>query len=200
MNEATYVPDSPASDGSLLRRFRNGSADAATLLYYRYAEQLLSLASARLGADLSPRVDAEDVVQSVFRTFFRRVARGEYEVPDGDDLWKLLLVMALNKIRSAGTHHRAARRDVARTPQPAEGTPTADPPGDDETPLAVLRLAVEEVLGRLSPGHRLIIEKRIDGHEVAEIAALAGRSVRSTERVLCEFRRELAAVLGVEVT
>jgi hypothetical protein len=34
-------------------------------------------------------VDAVDLVQSIFRTFFRRVRRGCYDVPDGEELWKL---------------------------------------------------------------------------------------------------------------
>lgn len=185
-----------ASDASLVRRLRRGSADAATLLYFRYCDHLISLCAGRIGPELAPRVDADDVVQSVFRTFFRRAARGEYEVPDGSDLWKLLLVIALNKMRSLATHHRAARRDVGRTPQ--ELSPSAEPASDDEA-LRVLKMTVEEVLGRLPEEHRLIVERRIEGHEVAAIAAQVGRSVRSTERTLSEFRRELAAALEAEV-
>ncbi len=53
-----------------------------------------------MAPDLAGRVDADDIVQSVFRTFFRRVAKGDYEVPDGEELWKLFLVIALNKVRT----------------------------------------------------------------------------------------------------
>src|SRR5438552_7748541 len=88
----------PATDASLLRRFRSGEDDAATELYRRYAARLLDLAAAKASPDLKRRVDPEDIVQSVFRTFFRRAALGEYEVPDGDELWKLFLVIGLNKI------------------------------------------------------------------------------------------------------
>src|SRR5262245_55855145 len=92
--------DKPAlsSDRSLLKRFRAGDADAATQLYLRYAERLRTLARTRVGRDLAPRIDAEDIVQSVFRTFFRRAALGQYHVPDGEELWKLFLVIGLNKI------------------------------------------------------------------------------------------------------
>src|SRR5690348_9921682 len=104
-----------ATDRSLLRRFKAGSDEAATQLYLRYARRLYQLARAQCPADLAQRVDAEDIVQSVFSSFFRRARQGYYEVPDGEELWKLLLVIALNKIRSQGNFHRAARRDVRAT-------------------------------------------------------------------------------------
>src|SRR6185369_9460641 len=88
------------SDHSLLRRLREGSEDAATQLYRRYACRLDALTRANTARDLAPRVDSEDIVQSVFRTFFRRVTAGGYDVPDGEELWKLFLVIGLNKIRA----------------------------------------------------------------------------------------------------
>lgn len=186
-------PDAPASDRSLLARFQLGTADAATLLYFRYADQLRALAAARLAPDLGPRLDADDIVQSVFRTFFRRAALGQFEVPDGEDLWKLFLVIALNKIRSAGKHHRAAKRDVGRTPAlDAVG----EPGGGDGDALATLRLVVDELLAELPGPQRAVVEHRIEGYEVGEIAARVGCSHRSVERFLQKFRARLAAALA----
>ena len=65
---------------------------------------------------LASRVDPEDIVQSVFRSFFQRAITDAYSVPAGQDLWKLLLTIALNKVRSQGVYHRAAKRDVLRSP------------------------------------------------------------------------------------
>ena len=100
------------SDGSLLRQFQQGSTDAASRLYGRYVERLRALASAHTPGQLSGRLDADDIVQSVFRTFLRRAREGHYEVPSGEDLWGLLLVITLNKIRSCSDFHQAAKRDV----------------------------------------------------------------------------------------
>src|SRR6478752_7985762 len=105
-------PPESISDRSLLRRLQHGQADASTELYLRYAERLLALTAAQSSAELARRVDPEDIVQSVFRTFFRRVSVGDYDVPDGEEIWKLLLVIALNKIRTTAVHQRAAKRDV----------------------------------------------------------------------------------------
>ena len=182
------------SDSFLLRQFRAGTADAATLLYFKYAEQLHALAQARMAPDLARRVDADDIVQSVFRTFFRRAALGQYQVPAGGDLWKLLLVMALNKIRSVATHHRSDRRDVSRTPGDDDaGVAVADQ--DDNAAVATLRMTIEELLCDLPESHRAIIELRIEGHEVADIARKVSRSKRSVERALREFRDQLQAAL-----
>src|SRR3954464_2443879 len=102
-------PPSPSAqdvtDASLLRRLRLGSEDAATQLYLRYAHRLHALARARTSSDLARQVDAEEIVQSVFGSFFRGVSRGYYDVPAGEELWKLFLIIALNKIRSKGTYY-----------------------------------------------------------------------------------------------
>jgi RNA polymerase sigma-70 factor (ECF subfamily) len=192
----TQTDAQAVSDRSLLRRLRVGQEDAATQLYLRYAHRLRALAAARCSPDLAARVDPEDIVQSVFRTFFRRAARGDYDVPAGEELWKLFLVIALNKIRAVGAHHRAAKRDVRLSAgsdaleQAVHGAAT-----QNETALSVLRLVIDEVLESLPPVQRQIIELRIEEYDVAEIAQKTQRSKRTVERVLQQFRTRLAAIL-----
>jgi RNA polymerase sigma-70 factor (ECF subfamily) len=183
------------SDRSLLRRLRGGSQDAAAQLYRRYARRLEALARAKTPAELARRVDAEDIVQSVFSSFFRGASRGCYDVPDGEELWGLLLVIALNKIRAKGSFHRAAKRDVRATAggRLLEPGGPAEPAG--QTTEGFLRLVVDEVLERLPAERRQMVALRIEGHEVAEIAEQTRRSKRSVERVLQDFRRELAGAL-----
>ena len=184
----------PHTDASLLRRFRAGEDDAATELYRRYAARLLDLASAQASPDLKRRVDPEDIVQSVFRTFFRRASLGEYEVPDGDELWKLFLVIGLNKIRAVAGFHKAAKRDVRHTTggDAVEAAGAALP--DDEA-HRVLELTIDELLAPLPESHREIVRLRTDGYEVAEIAARVGRAKRSVERILQDFRHKLHGLI-----
>ena len=186
------------SDHSLLRQFRGGHIDAATELYSRYATRLLELAKKRTGVELSHRVDPEDVVQSVFRTFFRRAAEGSYQVPNGDTLWKLLMVIALNKIRSLADYHRADKRDVRRT-QPILGVLSAD---HEQESLYVLQITIDELTSQLHESHQLMIRMRIEGYAVEEIATKVQRSKRTTERVLQAFREQLFAAIhecGVQI-
>jgi RNA polymerase sigma-70 factor (ECF subfamily) len=189
-------PGQAVSDRSLLRRLRSGQPDAATELYLRYAERLEALAAGQCAADLSPRLDPEDIVQSVFRTFFRRVAGGQYDVPEGEELWQLFLVIALHKIRSTATFHRAAKRDVRVTvtglPESLAGRPLAAP---DETARTTLCLVIDELLDSLPETMRAIVELRIEGHEVEEIVRRTKRARRSVERALQEFRTRLSDLI-----
>jgi len=159
--------------------------------------RLLALAKARCGEDLAARVDAEDIVQSVFGSFFRAATQGFYNVPAGEEIWGLLLVIAMNKIRAKGRRHRAAMRDVGKT---ISGNALADsgiePPASDDAALTILRMVIEEVLAKLPEGHREAVRLRIEGYDVPEIAEKTGRSLRSAERILKEFRSRMAAEYG----
>ncbi len=187
------------SDHSLLRRLRSGSQDAATQLYVRYADRLRALARAQCSPDLARRVDVDDIVQSVFGSFFRRASFGLYDVPAGEELWKLLLVIALNKIRAQGAYHRAARRDVRLTvgSEHLQDDSVAESDSGDAA-YTVLKLVINEVLEQLPAQQKKIIVLRIEGYEVAEIAQRTGRSKRTAERVLQEFRKKLANLLDQE--
>jgi RNA polymerase sigma-70 factor (ECF subfamily) len=187
------------SDRSLLRRFRHGQTDASTALYLRYAGRLRAIAAARSSPALRRRVEPDDIVQSVFRTFFRRVNLGQYAVPNGEEIWKLLLVIALNKVRSSGEYHRAAKRDLRRTTGGASFERTVESEAtQDESSLNLLRMVVEELLQNLPEAHRRMIELRIEGHEVADIATAVQRSKRTVERVLQDFRQQLDAQIHDE--
>jgi RNA polymerase sigma-70 factor (ECF subfamily) len=183
--------DREASDGSLVRRFLHGSEDAATQIYLRYAHRLRSLALAHCSRSLAARVDADDIVQSVFRSFFQAARRGLYDVPAGEDLWKILLVISLNKIRDATSFHQAARRDVRLTTWVEGNQAALAEKHQDEAALVFLQLVLDEVLDHLPASHRRMVELRIQGHQVADIAEVTGRSKRSVERILQEARQKL---------
>ncbi len=198
MTDQPISPDVPddMTDHSLLRRLKDGHESAATTLYHRYAGHLRALAARQSSAALSARMDPDDIVQSVFRTFFRRVVTDQYDVPRGDDLWKLFLVIALHKIRNAAVHHKAAKRDVRQTVHVGDVKPVAEAVGTpDDVDVATLRMVIDDTLAALPESSRAIVRLRIDGHEVADIADQTGRSKRSVERVLQQFRDQLRGLL-----
>ena len=190
---ATQV-ELPASDRTLLRRFEDGHHDAATELYLRYANRLAALARSQTGEALSSRFDPEDVVQSVFRTFFRRASEGLYQVPAGDELWQLLLVLALNKVRALGAFHRARKRDVTKTTNDKVLDEVLN--GADDIAVSTLRMVVAEQLNEVSDIQRKMVELRIEGFEIGEIASRTNRSRRTVERVLQRFREMLAKAIN----
>jgi RNA polymerase sigma-70 factor (ECF subfamily) len=192
--EMETVPSSGGnrSDESLLRRFRTGDDDAATALYRRYAKRLLGLARNKTAPELAVRFDAEDVVQSVFRTFFRRAAQGLYNVPPGEELWQLFLVLALNKIRKLALRHRAGKRDVQATVQNGAATlEFASGTDDDAVSVQILRMVIQEVIAELPDYQQVIVLDRIDGYGIPEIATRTARSKRTVERTLQQFRQKL---------
>ena len=184
-----HGPDT--SDHSLLQRLRRGEESAATALYLRYARRLLALTQARTSEALAAKEEADDIVQSVFKSFFRKASAGLYDVPEGEELWNLLLVITINKIRAKGNYHRAQKRDVrlAGGDQALEAVP-ADESGND-TALAELQMVIDEILKGLPEKSAEIVELRIAGHEVNEIVAQVKRSKRTVERVLQDFRERL---------
>ena len=94
-------------------------------------------------------------------------------------------------------YQRAAKRDVRRT---AKAGPDEDPlaavADRDDTAAAALRLHVAEALEQLPADYQRVVELRMEGYEVAEIARAVGRSKRTVERLLQEARGVLRSALS----
>jgi RNA polymerase sigma-70 factor (ECF subfamily) len=178
------------TDSSLLRRYQSGDDDAATALFTRYAVRLRALAHEYCVPSFAGRFDADDIVQSVFRAFFQGARRRNYTVPPSGELWGLLMVLAVNKIRNLVSHHRAGKRAVQHTTSlpDLESHPAL---ASDDSAVGLLRLVMDEHLAGLPKSNQTIIRLRIDGYAVAEIAEAVGRSLRTVERVLQDFRARL---------
>jgi RNA polymerase sigma-70 factor (ECF subfamily) len=187
----TPEPEAGPTDASLLRRYQAGDEAAATDIYLRYAPRLRSLARRCCTPGYAGRFDADDVLQSVFRAFFHGARHRAYAVPPDGELWGLLMVLALNKVRTLVGHHQADKRAVRNTAalpdldsHPALGT--------DDTAAAFLKLVMDEQVAALPESNRAIIRLRTEGYEVEEIVRSTGRSRRTVERVLQDFRARLS--------
>jgi RNA polymerase sigma-70 factor (ECF subfamily) len=185
----TPLPTSLLGDSSLLQRVRDGDESAAAKLFDRYAARLRALAEKYCRNGFTRRFDADDIVQSVFRVLFTGIRQSGYAVPPDGEIWGLLTVLALNKVRGQVEHHRAAKRDVQRT---AGADELGEQPDLDDTgSAALLRLVLEEQLAAVPESNRDIVRLRMEGYELKEIAERVGRSRRTVERVLQEFRNRL---------
>lgn len=195
---APPTDDELASDKTLLDRLKRGRDDAATAVYLRYARRLRKLAANQMPDRLAARIDPDDIVQSVFRTFFRRAGLGQYDLPDGEQLWRLLLVISLNKVRSIAVHHRAAKRDVSATvPMSVMPEVSAGSAKPEETELSILQMTIDDLLVDYPPAQRDVICLRIAGHEIDDIVARTQRSKRTVERTLQRFRQQLSESIQV---
>jgi RNA polymerase sigma-70 factor (ECF subfamily) len=180
----------PRTDRLLLEQCRKGNEEAARAIYRRYASRLRALVTSQCGAELRARFDPDDIVQSVFRTFFQGVKESGYDVPQGQQLWGLLFVMALHKIRNHASFHRAAKRDVGLTR--GGDCLAAHELTSDEGSLTFLQLLIEDELKGYPDVNRQIVRMRIEGYDIMETVRATGRSRRTVERVLQEFRKQLS--------
>lgn len=193
-NSASLPVNDPPSDHTLVRFVRGGDQSAAEELYHRYASRLRRLVSERCSIEFDARFDADDIVQSVFRVLYEGMRTKFYDVPQGGELWSLLFVLAVNKLRDQVSFHKAAKRSVRRT-APADDRNPDNLFGHDESTAALLRLVVEEYLNKLPESERAIIALRMTGHSVDEVAEQTGRAKRTVERVLQKARDRLTDLL-----
>jgi RNA polymerase sigma-70 factor (ECF subfamily) len=179
-----------------MARLRGGDGDSAREVFDRFAHRLVALAASRLPAALSAKVDPEDVVQSVFRSFFVRHADGRLTPDNWDELWTLLTVLTVRRCGHKVEHFRAARRDVRREAAPSS-TPDSAPGWDgaapDPTPAEAVLLAetLQQVLDDLREEQRPIVLLRLQGYSHREISEQVGWTVRTVERVLRGVRERL---------
>lgn len=166
-----------------------GDATAVDPIYARFAHRLVALARSRLSSQVQQRVDADDVTQSVFRSFFRRHRVAPYELDSWDSIWALLAQITVRKCHRENQFHRAQCRDVCRERSLAakEDAQLARQIGHREPdPQEVLMF--QELLGQLL--QRVPEEKRewlvlrLQGYSVAEISQQCGRTERSVYRLL----------------
>lgn len=195
-----------SSDAELVDLWRAGDEDAATILHERHLARLLNLVGRHLADKFNSRLDPDDVVQSVFRSIFRLTREGRFEFEGDSDFWKLLLTMALNKVRNTVRHHQAGKRTPA-----AESISTS---ADGVDGYIVNRLSsqptlqeivsfadmLELVLEQLDPNQQLLIQYRIEGYTQKEIAQKLGVDDRTVRRMFANIRNRGEQLLGDSAT
>jgi RNA polymerase sigma factor (sigma-70 family) len=183
--------DALSPTAELVGRLRGGDALAAEAIFARYARRLTGLAEQHLSRRLAARLDGADVVQSVFRTFFRRSAAGEFRIDSSADLWRLLVCLTLHKARACGRRHTAAARDVAAE---AAGASLAEAVAHEPGPAEAAALVDE--IGTLLRGlpalYGELLRLRLEGHSVVETATRLGVSRRTVHRGLQLLQHRLA--------
>ncbi|MBI1902886.1 MAG: sigma-70 family RNA polymerase sigma factor [Planctomycetia bacterium] len=182
----------------LLSRYRAGDERAAAELFERYVERLTALARSRLSERLASRTDPEDVVLSAYRSFFVGARAGRFSLRRSGDLWRLLVSITLHKLYRQAQHHRAQRRSIdVERPWESLDEHTASPVARQPTPEEALALAeeLEAVLAKLDPLERQVLELRLQGEPLEQIAAATGRCERSVRRAMERVRERLAARL-----
>lgn len=175
----------------LLQMYQDGQSKAATVIFDRYVARLIALARSRIGAKLSRRVDAEDIVQSAYRSFFVHAKGDEYQLNKAGDLWRLLASITLHKLYGQIEKHTAAKRSIyhEEPTDMATAAATAPEPSADEVVAIVEELHL--VIQELPPEERLVVTGTLQGQSNIEISRSVEKSERTVRRLLASVKRKI---------
>jgi RNA polymerase sigma factor (sigma-70 family) len=194
------------SDAELVAQYgKTGDERAAAVLHDRYLLRLMNLVGQHLARKFNPRLGPEDVVQSVFRSMFRLTREGRFQFDGEDDFWKLLLTMALNKVRNKvrreGADKRSPAREAGSVDTPGIEGYAVTRPGTPLSPAEVVEFAdtLEHVLQNMTPDEQQLIQHRMDGLTQQEIGEKMGIDPRTVRRRFAAIRDRAANLLGIEL-
>lgn len=160
-----------------LRRIRAGDDAAALALVRRYEPLVRREIRMRIADDrLNRAFDSADVSQSVFASFFSRAAIGEYELDRPEQLARLLVSMARNRLVSRIRKERRQVRDVRRlTAAPAVLDQVTDErPSPSE--IVSRKEEIDFLRSSLTEEEHMIFELRSAGMSWDEVATRLGGS------------------------
>lgn len=186
-------------------RFRAVDDGTAQEAFDLYAERLRRLARRHLHRRLRQKVDADDIVQSAYRSFFTRAQRGDWHLSGWNEVWGLLMTITLRKCANRAEYFRAARRDVRREVAYAPGLSPSDSAQHSQeqresapVEAAMLAETVEDLFRRMGERDGSIVAQHLQGYSVAEISQSLGRAERTVRRVLARVRSELEQLSGID--
>jgi RNA polymerase sigma-70 factor (ECF subfamily) len=183
---------------------------AWTEVHRRFSVRLIALARSRLfDRHLRQKMDADDIVQSIWRTFDRRHRLGQFEVASWEGLWALLMVLTIRRackwVQKLGAAKGPLGKEVALDAtngrrgddQPAAAFALAD---DNPTPEEVHLLveSVKERLAAMPAKKRKVVEMGLAGFRNAEIGSAVGRTEARVRQILDNLAQELLGLLVKE--
>jgi RNA polymerase sigma-70 factor (ECF subfamily) len=178
-----------------MARLRASDEEAAKRVFQQFAQRLIALARSRLDDRLLRKVDPEDILQSVFKSFFCRQAQGEFDLDSWDSLWSLLSVITVRKCGRWRRYFRAERRNLQA--EVSSWELFADEPTPEEA--AILTETLEQVMRGLEDGEREMVMLSLQGYTVAEISDQVDRTRRTVQRVLQRVRQRLERLQAQDV-
>ena len=188
----------------LMARLRSGEDAAAREVFGRFAGRLVAMARGRFNRLLARKVDAEDVVQSAFKSFFVRHRAGTLDVGGWDGLWNLLALITLRKCADRAEYFLADRRDAAREASGPDGGNGSGAwlvvldrqPRPEEA--VILAETVEHLFREVSVHERPVLELSLQGYTAPEISVRLGRAERSVRRLREQIRKRLERLQEAE--
>ena len=187
------------SAGDLLRRLRAGDGAAAVEFVRRYEPEIRRAVRVRLTDPRLRRVlDSLDVCQSVLGNFFIRVAAGQLELDKPENLLRLLVTMAKNKVLDYARRQQAACRDQRRVAADDAGLDLIADPAPGPSQVVIGRELLEQVRRELTDDERELADQRALGRDWPEIATARGATPDALRKKLTRALDRVALRLGLE--
>lgn len=184
------------SDAELIKSFKKGDAASFEELVRRYSDKAFNLAS-RLTRN---REDAEEVLQDVFVTVYRKIAGFEGKSSFSSWLYRVTVNAALMKLRKRKQDQSMSLEDVSpQVKNSVVAKNSEQTEGDRSASRNELKQALEVAIRKLPDDYRPVYVLRdIDGltsREVGKILNLSIPAVKSRlHRSRMILRRRLAAL------
>ena len=153
---------------SFLGRLNSDGNSAASELDQRYRTKLCQLVEREMNHRFQRREDPEDVVQSAFRTFYRRNAIGEFSIDSSGNLWRLLETITRHKMLKHIEKLNAGKRDPQREEYPEGDGLQGHIPTPEEAVIATDLIGT--VLSGLDEIYADILLMRLQKYTEEEIA------------------------------
>jgi RNA polymerase sigma factor (sigma-70 family) len=188
-----------ASFEDLIRRVRAGDQDAAAELVQRYAPAIRRAVRFRLrDSRLARLVDSMDICQSVLASFFVRTAAGQYDIAEPEQLLKLLVAMARNKLAVQARNQQRKRRDYRRVQGAGLDEEQFVAPGPSPSQHMAGQELLREAEQRMSAEERQLVELRKDGLEWTAIAEQVGGTAEALRKKLARAVDRVAHELQLD--
>jgi len=181
-----------------VRRIRAGDDQAAQELVNRFESLIRREVRLRIsGSQVNRAFDSLDVTQSVLANFFVRAAAGQFELEHADQLARLLVTMARNKLVSRVRSELRQIRDIRRvTVEPHVLDRVADQrPSPSE--IVARKELLERLRTLLSDEERQIIDLRNQGLGWEEVATRLGGSGQARRMQMSRGIERLTRQLGI---
>ena len=184
------------SFSNLLKRLNAGDKhNVAEVIVQRFASRLGALAARKMSQRLQQRLSPDDIVQSVFATFFRRVEDGQLEIRDWDSLWGLLAQITVWRICRHVEHYQAGRRNSERETPLLDDEQAFDREPRAEDLLMAAELC-EQLVSEMAAKYRPIVQGILDGQTHEIIAKELNTSLSTVERVHRRAKERLTQILA----
>ena len=189
MTDARRSQSDRLSEAEAIERAQQGDASAFEALYHLHKRRVYSLCL-RMTANTAT---AEDLTQEAFLQLFRKIGTFRGESAFSTWLHRMAVNVVLMQLRKKGLNVVPLEETMEGEEESAKKEPGAD---DMHLAGSVDRLQLQQAIGELPPGYRMIfLLHDVQGYEHNEIADMVGCSIGNSKSQLHKARMKLRELL-----